>query len=102
MARAYRRIGFDDPSWAHHLARIDGQPVGTASTYRDGLSAGLYFLATVPAKRGQGVASALAHKALGAALVDRYEVGVLGASSQGFGLYRRLGFEEQCRFEIVS
>jgi predicted acetyltransferase len=58
--------------------------------------AGLYYVATLPAFRGQGIAAAMTVTPLLEARQMGMRVGVLQASDQGKGLYRRLGFETYC------
>jgi ribosomal protein S18 acetylase RimI-like enzyme len=58
--------------------------------------AGIHHVATLPAARRRGWGSALTLAAVRSARELGYRVGVLVSSSEGFGVYRRLGFRECC------
>jgi len=85
----------DDP-YRLYTARLDGQPVATTALLLASGVAGLYCVATAPAARRQGVGSAVVLAALRDAREEGYRVGVLGASQMGYGVYRRLGFQQYC------
>ncbi|WP_432940359.1 GNAT family N-acetyltransferase [Kribbella sp. CA-253562] len=92
VGRIYRQQGFDDP-WRHYLARLDGEPVGTATVFLTPGVAGLYFVMTVPEARRQGIGAAITQYAVRAAAdVARYAV--LESSAAGQPVYRRIGFRE--------
>jgi ribosomal protein S18 acetylase RimI-like enzyme len=74
------------------LGYLDGVPSATSALHlADGL-AGIYYVATLPAARGRGLATALTRRALSVARSQGYQVAVLQASPLGTGVYRRLGF----------
>lgn len=80
-----------------------GVPVATAATVRSAGSVGLYNVATTPKARQKGYGEAITRYALEAAQreadVDR---AVLQATSQGFPLYQRLGFESVTRILVYN
>jgi GNAT superfamily N-acetyltransferase len=84
------------PTRHHYLATHNGRPVGTTLLYLGAGAAGLYWVSTVPQARRQGIASALAHRALADAREMGLKMAVLQATSAARGLYRRLGFDEYC------
>ncbi|MEV6281650.1 GNAT family N-acetyltransferase [Kribbella sp. NPDC051770] len=88
VSEIYRREGFGDP-WAHYLARLDGEPVATATIFRTGDVAGVYFVMTVPEARRQGIGAAITRHAVRG---SNAQYAVLGASSAGKPVYERLGF----------
>ncbi|WP_051837111.1 GNAT family N-acetyltransferase [Streptomyces sp. NRRL WC-3742] len=72
------------------LGRIGGAPAGACLTYDDGKAIGVYWVATLPERRGRGVARAVVEAALAHAHPDR--PATLVATSLGEPLYRKLGF----------
>jgi GNAT superfamily N-acetyltransferase len=74
------------------LGRVDGAPAGACLSYDDGRATGVYWVATLPDQRGQGVARAVLRTALAHAHPDR--PATLVATSVGEPLYRTLGFTE--------
>lgn len=75
--------------WTAWLARRDGEPAAAGFSYDDGKSVGIYWLATLPEHRSQGLARAIMTEIL-AAYPDR--AATLVATDAGVPLYRSLGF----------
>jgi GNAT superfamily N-acetyltransferase len=99
----YQKIGFDEQGlWRHYLGRWDGQPVATTSLFLGAGVAGIYFVFTLPQARGRGFGAAITLAALQDARKRGYRVWVLAASSMGYPVYRRLGFQEYCRFHLYE
>jgi ribosomal protein S18 acetylase RimI-like enzyme len=93
------RSGYgDSDQWTHYLGTLDGAAVATTSVFAGAGAAGIYLVATVPALRRRGIATALVFEALRRARNAGYTIGTLQTSSEGMGLYRALGFREYCRF----
>jgi ribosomal protein S18 acetylase RimI-like enzyme len=86
-------------SYRLYLARLDGKAVATSAVFLGDGVAGVYCVGTIPRARRQGIASAVTLAGLREARAEGYRVGVLGASSMGYGVYRRLGFEQYCTLQ---
>jgi ribosomal protein S18 acetylase RimI-like enzyme len=95
----YRDIGSDPSSPLLHFAALHGgKPAGTASLMLGAGAAGLYNVAVPPEYRNRGLGTALTLCALEEAKNLGYGLGVLHAVEGKDSLYRRLGFQEYCRF----
>jgi ribosomal protein S18 acetylase RimI-like enzyme len=92
---AGRGFGPDVP-WQLFVGLVEGRPVAASRLFCAAGVAGVYHVATVPAARRRGLGSALTLAAVRSARELGYRVGVLVSSSEGFGVYRRLGFRECC------
>uniref|UniRef100_UPI0013E3AA10 GNAT family N-acetyltransferase n=1 Tax=Actinoplanes solisilvae TaxID=2486853 RepID=UPI0013E3AA10 len=71
---------------------IDGRTVGTCTLSVATETAALYFIATDPAYRRRGVATALTQAALDIAKRIGMRLATLQASAVGEAVYRRIGF----------
>jgi len=92
--------GFELP-WRHYIGWLKGEAVACSSLLLGaGGIAGIYFVATVPQARGQGIGSALTQVPLLYARAMGYRIFVLGATQMGLGVYQRLGFREYCKLGI--
>ena len=77
-----------------YLALLDGKPVGTSQLFISEGVAGIYNVTCLPKARGQGIGSAVTLAPLLQARELGYQIGVLQASSKGYNVYRRLGFQD--------
>jgi ribosomal protein S18 acetylase RimI-like enzyme len=89
---------FTEPHVQSVVAYHDGAPVAAAQILSTHGIAGVYWVATVPAARGRGLAEVCT-----AAVTNRgFELGAanvqLQASSMGEPIYRRMGYEELYRY----
>jgi len=92
---AGRGFGPDAP-WRLFVGLLEGQPVASARLFCTAGVAGVYHVAVVLQARGRGVGSAVTLATMRAARALGYRVGVLVSSSEGYGVYHRLGFRECC------
>jgi ribosomal protein S18 acetylase RimI-like enzyme len=84
----------------HYLGWLKGKPVACASLLLSSGVAGIYFVATVKGARGLGIGSAITLFPLREAQALGYNIATLGSTSEGLGVYRRLGFREFFKFGI--
>ena len=81
------------PAGQSFLARLNGQPVGTAQLFLGAGVAGIYQVTCVAEARRQGIGGAVTWAALQAARAQGYRIAILQASALGQPVYRRLGFQ---------
>jgi GNAT superfamily N-acetyltransferase len=97
LMQLYERYGFQRlASVRYFLGAVDGVPVATSLLFLSAGVAGIYWVATAPSARGQGIGSAMNVAPLQVARDLGYTVGVLQSSQMGHNIYRRLGFQEYC------
>jgi GNAT superfamily N-acetyltransferase len=86
--------GFADDPVSVYLAYERGEPASCVAVVDEGGDCGVYCVATRPASRGRGLASALMRRVL----VDARERGCntssLQSSDLGFPVYQRLGYRD--------
>ncbi len=103
VRKIYGLIGLaDDVDWRHHIGRLDGEPVATASVYLAAGVAGLYFVCTTPDARRRGIGTEISRAALVGARELGFQVGVLGTSPMGRSVYERLGFRQVCDVHVYE
>ena len=103
VGAACARLGYGGRSpWHHYLGRLHGRPVATATLFEAAGAAGIYFVFTLPEVRRRGIGAAITAAPLRAARRRGVRLGVLGASSMGAPVYRRLGFREHCRIGLYE
>jgi len=83
-----------DAPWVRWVAFEGEQPLASSGLMLGGGLAGIYNVATAPAERRRGLGAALTATAVAEGRERGYEVAALGSSDLGYGVYRRMGFEE--------
>ena len=91
-AEATRAAGIERAPWRFFLARVDGQPVGTAMLVVGGGVAGVTGIAVREAWRGRGIGAAVTLRPLLEAREGGYRHAALFATPLGEPVYARLGF----------
>jgi GNAT superfamily N-acetyltransferase len=90
----------DEPVPLRWIGRVGGTVVATSRISIGAGVAGLYAISTLPAHRRRGYGRAMTLAALRAAASLGHRIGVLQASEQGYGVYKRLGFRDLFTYEV--
>jgi len=92
----------DEPHLARrrYIGMLAGVPVATSAMVLDGGVAGIYAVATLPSARRQGIGRIMTVRPLEEAREIGYRVGVLQASSAGYSLYKKIGFQDVGRYHL--
>jgi GNAT superfamily N-acetyltransferase len=77
-----------------YLALLNGKPLATSQLFTSAGVAGIYNVTCLPEARGRGVGTAIVLAPLLEAREMGYQVGILQASSMGYNVYRRIGFQD--------
>ena len=83
-----------DTRFQTYLAVLNGKPVGTSQIFLSEGVVGIYNVTCIPEARGQGIGAAITLAPLLEARQMGYRISVLQASQRGYGVYRRLGFQD--------
>lgn len=86
--------GFDEERAHRYIAIADGEAAATVGVWDDEGDAGIYYVSTLPAARGRGLATALMTRALLDARERGCETTSLQATKMGRPVYARLGFRD--------
>jgi len=84
-------------SWLRYVGLLADEPVAVSDLYLGAGVAGIYDVTTIEGARRQGIGAAMTAAPLREARRRGYRVAILHATDMALGLYRRLGFEAQCR-----
>lgn len=97
-----KQLGFSEQApLRRYLGRLNGQPVGTSSTFIDQGGVGLYSVSIIPEVRSSGLGRILSLVPLFAARDAGCQIATLMApQGGGYSFYERLGFREVCRTNV--
>jgi ribosomal protein S18 acetylase RimI-like enzyme len=83
------------------VARVDGTPVAGAMTVVTHGVAGIYWVGTIPAARGRGLAELCTRAAGNAGFDLGGRIAALQASPMGEPVYKRMGYFEVTRYPYL-
>lgn len=86
--------------YQRYLGYWHGEPVATSTLFAGAGVAGLYYVATLPQARGQGIGAAISLAAMQDAQRLGYQTGALIAMPKAENIYRRLGFQPTTEFNF--
>lgn len=99
----FTRLGLGRPApFELYLGAWRAGPVATGMLYRQKDVAGVYWIATAPQARGQGMATALTGEMLRQAQCAGASTAVLHATPLARGLYERMGFQSSCAIGLYT
>lgn len=80
----------------------DGEIVGTSELFVHEGIAGIYLVTTQESHRCRGIGTALTHAACMAGLERGLDVATLQATSSGYPVYKKLGFEDVASYDLLT
>lgn len=93
VREAYPETLLTDAEMQLLLGREDGEPVATGNLFRQGDVAGVYVVGVPEEFRHRGIGEGMTWAVLRAGREAGAEIGVLQASSMGYSVYERMGFD---------
>jgi GNAT superfamily N-acetyltransferase len=91
-------IGFEPQvPLRHYVGYQDGVPVAACSANFGTTAVGVYNVATIPDARRLGYGTQMSLRPLKEARAAGYQVGILHATWDSFGIFSRLGFNAYCQ-----
>ncbi|MDH3212906.1 MAG: GNAT family N-acetyltransferase [Myxococcales bacterium] len=81
------------PNVSLYLGTVEGRPACTSAVVTTDAVAGIYWVATLEARRGRGLGEAITWEAVKAGIAAGCELASLQASALGRPVYERMGFE---------
>ena len=85
-----------------YVGYLGGKPVASSFIMLAGGVVGLYGVVVLPEARGRGIGTEMSLHPLRVARSMGFHIGVLDATQQGIGIYRRIGFKEVCKPKIYT
>lgn len=92
----------DDPRHSAFLAYYEGKPVAISKAFYGAGVVGMYRVATLEEARHKGIGTAISLAPLYEAKELGYKIATLISTDMGFNIYKRIGFNTYCDFEIFG
>ncbi|MBD2112547.1 MULTISPECIES: GNAT family N-acetyltransferase [Cyanophyceae] len=103
VSEVFQRLGLSDQApFQHYVGYFEGSPIATASLLNCGDTAGVYFVCVHPNYRRRGFGIAILIDVLRKAWQQGYKHVTLGATTEGYDLYLKLGFQKVCDFRFYE
>jgi GNAT superfamily N-acetyltransferase len=87
-------LGVESDVAKFYIGYIDDKPVATSFLFLGAGVAGLYAVTVLPEGRGRGMGTEMSLHPMREARSLGYHIGILDATQQGYGIYKRIGFED--------
>lgn len=91
-----------DPNFKFYLAFLNGEPAAASMLQLSKVAASIDMVSTLRKYWHMGIGTAMTKTPLLYAKDKGYKIGVLQASEAGEHGYRKIGFEEYCRFNVYT
>ena len=91
-----------NPNYKFYIAYLNGEAVASSMLMLSHNVAGIDMVSTIRKYQGMGIGTAMTVTPLLYAKDKGYNIGVLQASEAGEPVYRKIGFEEYCRFDVYK
>lgn len=91
-----------DPKHSAFVAYYKGKPVAISKAFYGAGVVGMYRVATLEGARGKGIGTAISLTPLYEAKEKGYQIATLISTEIGFNVYKRIGFDVYCDFEIFG
>lgn len=92
----------NNPKYSGFLAYYKGEPVAISRVFYGAGVAGIYRVTTLEGARHKGIGTAISLAPLYEAKELGYEIATLISTDMGFNIYKRIGFNTFCDFEIFG
>ena len=103
MVDVFCGLGCSENSpWSYYTAFLHGRPLARSMMFAAEGVAGLYWLATHSEVRRRGIGAALTRHTMLQARQAGCHLHVLQATDMAVSMYRRLGFQSDCQFNVFS
>lgn len=90
----FTRIPLENSKIKYYMGFSDCKPVASAALYAGKNAAGVFYLSTIPEAREKGIGTGMMYHLIDESKNLGYKEMILQASSLGYPIYKRIGFEK--------